>query len=252
MIGFGSIQNVKGDPSIMTQAHTQERRRHPRLPLHLSVAKLVDFQVDGLDVTAPAVLVDLSASGLAMICFALPALSQQVTFKLKLPGFVNAQVHGKKRIDAAAAKETLAMLEIDELGLEPHDRRILEVLIDKFHGGPVGLGTLAAAFNELGFSTDLWKDDAIAVHSHPRVIKDIEHTLRHILAGGTLAKRDHDVLARRACRCSIMTGDPLTTKEAEALRLDLLKCLDPLTCPHGRPTVVEMTEGFLDKQFLRT
>lgn len=59
-----------------------------------------------------------------------------------------AQVRGKKRIDAAAAKETLAMLEIDELGLEPHDRRILEVLIDKFHGGPVGLGTLAAAFNE--------------------------------------------------------------------------------------------------------
>jgi Holliday junction DNA helicase RuvB len=59
-----------------------------------------------------------------------------------------AQVSGKGKIDASAAKETLAMLEIDELGLEPHDRRILEVLIDKFHGGPVGLGTLAAAFNE--------------------------------------------------------------------------------------------------------
>jgi Holliday junction DNA helicase RuvB len=59
-----------------------------------------------------------------------------------------AQVHNKPMIDAETAKGTLAMLEIDELGLEPHDRRILEVIIDKFHGGPVGLSTLAAAFNE--------------------------------------------------------------------------------------------------------
>ncbi len=59
-----------------------------------------------------------------------------------------AQVHYKELIDADAAQKTLEMLEIDNLGLEPHDRRILEVLIDKFHGGPVGLSTLAAAFNE--------------------------------------------------------------------------------------------------------
>lgn len=59
-----------------------------------------------------------------------------------------AQVHGNGTIDANAAKKTLEMLEIDELGLEPHDRRILEVIIDKFNGGPVGLGTFAAALNE--------------------------------------------------------------------------------------------------------
>ena len=77
----------------MTQ--TQERRRHPRLPMHLSVAKLVDFKCDGLDATAPAILVDLSAGGLAMICFALPQIAKNITFKLSLPGLVNAQVHGK-------------------------------------------------------------------------------------------------------------------------------------------------------------
>lgn len=59
-----------------------------------------------------------------------------------------AQVHGSGAIDTAVAEKTLAMLEIDELGLEPHDRRILEVIIDKFNGGPVGLGTFAAAINE--------------------------------------------------------------------------------------------------------
>ena len=59
-----------------------------------------------------------------------------------------AQVHGTGGIDEDAARKTLDMLEIDELGLEPHDRRILEVIIDKFNGGPVGLSTFAAAINE--------------------------------------------------------------------------------------------------------
>jgi Holliday junction DNA helicase RuvB len=59
-----------------------------------------------------------------------------------------AQVHGREIIDADAAQKTLELLEIDNLGLDPHDRRILEVIIDKFNGGPVGLGTLAAAINE--------------------------------------------------------------------------------------------------------
>lgn len=72
-----------------------ERRRHPRLPLHLSVAKLVDFKCDGLEHSAPAVLVDLSAGGLAMICFALPPSAKDLTFRLSLPGLVNAKLKGK-------------------------------------------------------------------------------------------------------------------------------------------------------------
>jgi hypothetical protein len=72
-----------------------ERRRHPRLPLHLSVAKLVDFKCDGLQHPAPAVLVDLSAGGLSMICFALPAMAKDLTFRLSLPGLVNAKLKGK-------------------------------------------------------------------------------------------------------------------------------------------------------------
>jgi holliday junction DNA helicase RuvB len=39
-------------------------------------------------------------------------------------------------------------LEIDHLGLEPTDRQLLSIIIDKFHGGPVGIQTLAAALND--------------------------------------------------------------------------------------------------------
>lgn len=58
-----------------------------------------------------------------------------------------AQVH-KTALDEHAVKETLRLLEIDELGLGSPDRKLLEVIIDKFHGGPVGLGTMAAATAE--------------------------------------------------------------------------------------------------------
>jgi len=44
--------------------------------------------------------------------------------------------------------KTLDMLGIDSLGLTRSDREFLSVIIDKFKGGPVGLGTLAAALSE--------------------------------------------------------------------------------------------------------
>lgn len=59
-----------------------------------------------------------------------------------------AQVNKKEKIDAEAAQKALDLLEIDIVGLNAHDRRILEILIDKFNGGPVGLQTLAAASSE--------------------------------------------------------------------------------------------------------
>jgi len=59
-----------------------------------------------------------------------------------------AEVKSAPTIDVGVAEKTLEMLEIDTLGLEPHDRRLLETIIKKFNGGPVGAATLAAALND--------------------------------------------------------------------------------------------------------
>lgn len=59
-----------------------------------------------------------------------------------------SQIRGEGVITGTIAKESMAMLEVDELGLEPTDRKILEVLIQKFNGGPAGIQTLAAATSE--------------------------------------------------------------------------------------------------------
>jgi len=59
-----------------------------------------------------------------------------------------AQVKANGVATRAVAREALAMLEVDSLGLDATDRRLLETVIGKFDGGPVGLDTIAAATNE--------------------------------------------------------------------------------------------------------
>jgi Holliday junction DNA helicase RuvB len=59
-----------------------------------------------------------------------------------------AQVKGAGRIDGDTARQALAMLEIDEMGLDSLDRAVIDAIVFKFDGGPVGLETLAAALSE--------------------------------------------------------------------------------------------------------
>lgn len=59
-----------------------------------------------------------------------------------------AQVKGNGIIDIDFAKQALEMLEIDNFGFDEVDRKILQTIIEKFDGGPVGINTIAAACGE--------------------------------------------------------------------------------------------------------
>ena len=59
-----------------------------------------------------------------------------------------AQVRAEGRATLDVTLRAMAMLDVDELGLEPLDRRILDTIISKFRGGPVGLDTLATSLSE--------------------------------------------------------------------------------------------------------
>ncbi len=59
-----------------------------------------------------------------------------------------AQVKGDGRIDRGVADQALAMLDVDPLGLDVMDRKLLEAVIHRFGGGPVGLDNVAAAIGE--------------------------------------------------------------------------------------------------------
>ena len=59
-----------------------------------------------------------------------------------------AEVEGSGLINSDTTRKALSLLEVDDLGLESTDRRLLEAIIKKFNGGPVGLQALAAATSE--------------------------------------------------------------------------------------------------------
>ncbi len=59
-----------------------------------------------------------------------------------------AQVRADGLIDARVAQDALALLEVDAYGFDEVDRKLLLTIIDKFGGGPVGVGALAAAISE--------------------------------------------------------------------------------------------------------
>ncbi|WP_207740719.1 Holliday junction branch migration DNA helicase RuvB [Alkalibacter mobilis] len=59
-----------------------------------------------------------------------------------------AQVRGNGVIDLETAREALELLEVDEIGLDEVDRKMLSSIITKFSGGPVGLDTLSATIDE--------------------------------------------------------------------------------------------------------
>lgn len=102
-----------------------------------------------------------------------------------------------------------------------------------------------------GFLTTRWSENKIAIHGYPILIKDIEFAIRNILEEKDTEKYDKEEISKRACRVSIMAGEKITEQEAKYLVEKLSECKNPFVCPHGRPIVIELTESFIDRQFLR-
>jgi DNA mismatch repair protein MutL len=111
---------------------------------------------------------------------------------------------------------------------------------------------LKDALKAIGLETTLFGEGAIAIQAYPMLLAAPENAVRALLGGDEVAQSDKDALARRACRASVMAGDKMAANEAVHQMKELMACRDPMTCPHGRPVFVELKEGFLDRQFLRT
>ncbi len=59
-------------------------------------------------------------------------------------------------------------------------------------------------------------------------------------------------IIRMSCRASVKAGDELTISEIRKLLIDLSKCENPYSCPHGRPTIINLSIADLEKKFKRT
>ena len=117
-----------------------------------------------------------------------------------------------------------------------------------------------------GFDLEPFGGDSFVVRSVPASVAEKklkaqggpEEVLRQIvdeLVEKTVSRRlllpAEEVLITASCKMAVKAGDPLTFDEMNALVSDLLRSDNPYTCPHGRPIIVELPNGELDRKFGR-
>jgi DNA mismatch repair protein MutL len=85
-----------------------------------------------------------------------------------------------------------------------------------------------------------------------RFVFDLVDELRAAGREVNLARLGEHTVAKTVCRHAVKANDPLGGAELENLVADLRRCAMPYTCPHGRPTLIEMNYRELEKKFGRT
>jgi DNA mismatch repair protein MutL len=85
-----------------------------------------------------------------------------------------------------------------------------------------------------------------------RFVLDLVDELKAAGREVNLARLGEHMIAKTVCRHAVKANDPLAGAELENLVEDLRRCAMPYTCPHGRPTLIEMNYRELEKKFGRT
>lgn len=111
---------------------------------------------------------------------------------------------------------------------------------------------------DIGFEIEDFGDNSIIIRTIPAYLTDInpDRLIREILDTSSSIKTnyydiDPYVLMKKACVASIKSGDRMSAHDVNALIERLELCKMPLTCPHGRPTLIKYSKNRLDREFFR-
>jgi DNA mismatch repair protein MutL len=118
----------------------------------------------------------------------------------------------------------------------------------------------AATLQKMGIGIEPFGQNAFKIDSLPTFldVSDPVTFLRKVIDGlksasnGSSAMRlGEDMIAKTVCRHAVKANDPLRYLEVEKLISDLLECDLPYCCPHGRPTMIQISHAELEKKFGR-
>ena len=134
--------------------------------------------------------------------------------------------------------------------LKPEIFDMSSVELDKFD-------EFTEILNKIGFDIEKFSDNSLIVRAIPSIIgHNFEDFLRQALQGVdeklvSAYQVNPYSLMKKACKAAVKANEKLSSIEVKQLVKDLVNCEDPYTCPHGRPTVLELTKRDLEKMFLR-
>ena len=113
-------------------------------------------------------------------------------------------------------------------------------------------------FRSLGFELEEFGPNSVALRGVPMLFgtpksKDLFLDILDNLDSNIQSNYDTkmDKIMKIACTNAIKSGDKISDIEIMALIKDLKECNNPFTCPHGRPTIIEITKKHIEKEFLR-
>jgi DNA mismatch repair protein MutL len=151
------------------------------------------------------------------------------------------------RIESDAAAPSQKLLLPETIELPPRDAQFLREQLPELTRLGVGL----SEFGERTFLLDALPP-FVQVPDTRRFVFDLVDELRAAGRELNLARLGELTVAKTVCRHAVKANDPLKPAELENLVEDLRRCAMPYTCPHGRPTLIEMNYRELEKKFGRT
>jgi DNA mismatch repair protein MutL len=122
------------------------------------------------------------------------------------------------------------------------------------------IATNAQALEKMGFALEPFGNSTLKIDGIPQffrtddpsvTIRQLVDELRSMTTTTSRLRMGEDVIARTVCRHAIKANDELHQPEVEKLLRDLMNCELPYCCPHGRPTMIQVGYGELEKKFGR-
>jgi DNA mismatch repair protein MutL len=171
-----------------------------------------------------------------------------------------SSANGLVIIDQHAAHERILFERLMRChdGISASQKLLIPVTLDLSRSEVKFLNKNADSFQELGFDVESFGNNTVIIHSFPaslntnaasEIFNDLLELLinEENLSGGV----DKSVIAQAACKKAVKAHDRLTVEEAEALVRQMGECELPYSCPHGRPTVINISYKELEKRFGR-
>lgn len=151
------------------------------------------------------------------------------------------------RLEQNQFAPTQKLLLPETIELSPRDAHFLREQLAPLTRLGVGL----SEFGERTFLLDALPAFVKAADTR-RFVLDLVDELKAAGREVNLARLGEHTIAKTVCRHAVKANDPLAGPELQNLIEDLRHCAMPYTCPHGRPTLIEMNYRELEKKFGRT
>ncbi len=151
----------------------------------------------------------------------------------------------KRRMESQSVPSQRLLLPIT-LQVPPRDADWMMQHLEVFSRAGIGLEPFGAGTFKIDALPQFLRAD-----DPPQLLRDIIDELRETSTQTSKLRLGEDMIAKTVCRHAVKANDVLREPECVKLIQDLLACELPYCCPHGRPTMIQMSYGELEKKFGR-